>query len=122
GAARRGGVLDRVVADPAKRVERDLVAAVDLVELGADRPDEGGELGVVRRGQRLEVEVDAVGAAIADRRRDLAGEVEPVGGGAEQALLAVEAGRAPAEALDRQDDPGVAGWGRRDDARHLRAG
>ena len=49
---------------------------MDPVELGADRPDEGGELGGVARRERLEVEVDAVGAAIADGGGDLAGEVE----------------------------------------------
>ena len=67
-----GGVLDRVVADPAGRVERQLVARGDRVQLRADRPDERGELVGVARGDRLEVEVDAVGAAIADGRRDLA--------------------------------------------------
>ena len=75
GAARSGRGLDRVVADPAHRVERELVAGRDRVELRPDRLDEGGEFVGVGRRDRLEVEVDAVGAAIADGRRDLAGEV-----------------------------------------------
>ena len=77
--ASRGRVGDGVVADRARRVERDLVTTVDLVELGPDRPDEDGELGVVGRGEGLEVEVDAVGAPIADGRRDLPREIQAVG-------------------------------------------
>ena len=117
GAARGGRLLDRVVADPAGRVERQLVAACDLVQLGPDRPDERGELVGVGRDDRLEVEVDAVGAAVADGRRDLAGEVGPVARAAEERLLAGDTGRRPGEALDGQDDPRAAGVGRVDDRR-----
>ena len=91
GAARGGRRLDRVVADPAHRVEGELVARGDRVELRPDRLDERGELVGVGRRDRLEVEVDAVGATIADGRRDLAGEVVAGGRAAQQRLLACRA-------------------------------
>ena len=122
GAARRRGVGDRVVADRAEGVERELVALVDPVQLAPDRPDQGGELRVVCRGEGFEVEVDAVGAAISDRRRDLLRKGQAMGRRAEQRLLAVQPARVPAEALDRQDDARVVAVRGRDDARHLRAG
>src|SRR4029079_19838295 len=49
-------------------------------------------------------------------------EVRRVRRVAEERLLAGEAGRVPAEALDGEDDPGVVRVGGRDDARQLRAG
>ena len=95
---------------------------MDPVQLRPDRPDESRELGVISRSQRLEVEVDAVGTAIEDGRRDLASQVESSGRRGEQRCLTSQAARVPAEALDRQHDPSVVGVGGRDDARHLRAG
>ena len=62
GAARRRGRLDRVVADEAGRVERELVAAGDLVQLGADVRTSAVNWPSEPDDERLEVEVDAVGA------------------------------------------------------------
>src|SRR4029079_14274949 len=75
GPTTRGRGLDRVVADRPERVERDLVAAMDLVEGIADRPPQGDEAALAPARERLEVEVDAVGATIADGGGDLPGEV-----------------------------------------------
>ena len=122
GATLGGRRLDRVVADPAGRVERELVALGDRVQRRPHLANEQRELVRIARRDRLEVEVDAVGASIAHGGRDLAGEVGASGRAPEQLLLAGQAGRRPGEALDGQDDPGAAGMGRVDDARHLRAG
>src|SRR4029079_1640844 len=99
--------LDRVVADRAERVERQLVAAVDAVQLRADAADERGELALVAASQRFEVQVDAVGAPVADRGCDLPGEIGPGRGRAEQRLLAVQTGGVQAEALDGQHHAAV---------------
>ena len=71
GTAGGRSVLDRVVADIAGRVERELVAGRELVEFGPHRPDQGRELVRIPGGDRLEVEVHAVGTAIADGGGDL---------------------------------------------------
>src|SRR6266511_4979373 len=75
-AARGGGALDRVVADVSRRVERQLVARPNPVQLRTYRPHERRVLVGVTRDDRLEVEVDPVGPTIADGGRGLPGEVE----------------------------------------------
>ena len=74
GGARGRRGLERVVADVAGRVEGQLVALGDGVELRADALHERDELVGVAGGEGLEVEVHAIGAAVADRDRDVLGE------------------------------------------------
>ena len=122
GAARSGRGLDRVVADEAGRVERQLVAGRLLVELRSERPDERGVLVVEAGRDRLEVEVDAVCAAGPDGRGGLLGQIEPGGGVAEQRALELGLAGRPRHHADRQHDARALGVGGVDDRGHLRAG
>ena len=121
GAARGGRALDRVVADVARGVERQLVARADVVQLGPDAPDERHELVLVPGCERLEVEVDPVGAPVPHRGGNLFGQVGAGRRAAEEALLAVELARGPAEALDGEHDPRPLLVGGVDEAGHPRA-
>ena len=102
-------------------IEGDLVALVDPVQLGPDRSDEGDELVGPSRHERLEVEVHAVGTAVADGRRDLAGQLLARRGTAQQRRLRLGLAGRPGERLDGQDDPGPALVRRPDHRRHPRA-
>ncbi len=122
GGTRRGGGLDRVVADRAGRVERQLVPPGDPVQLRPDGPDEVDELVGAARHERLEVEVHSVGTPVPDGRRDLAGELEPGRGVAQEGRLVGRLVGRPAERLDGQHDPRAATVGGLDDRGHPRAG
>src|SRR6187455_2376586 len=102
-------------------VDGQLVARAHVVELRADLPDEGYELVLVAGRKRLEVDVDAVGAAVPDGRGDLPREVRPGGRATEEPPLPIELARRPAEALDREHDPGAVPVGVVDDVGHPRA-
>ena len=121
GRARAHRGLERVVADEPGRVVGELVALPDLVQLRPDRLEQRDELVRVPARQRLEVEVDAVGAAIADGGRDLLREGEPRGAAAEQRALDVRLGGGPGEHADREHDPGAVLVGARDDRRQVGA-
>ena len=94
---------------------------MDPVELAADRPDEGREIGGMAARDRLEVEVHPVRAAIADGRGDLAGEGQAGLRAAEEGGLDRCLAARPGERRHGQDDPRVMAMGRLDDARQLRA-
>ncbi len=121
GPARGGRRLDRVVADPAGRVEGQLVAGCDRVQTGPDLADERGELVGVARHDRLEVEVDPVGATVADGRDRLPGEVGARRRAAEERRLVRLLEVGPGEGLDGQDHPGPVAVGGVDDRGQPRA-
>ena len=109
--------LERVVPDVRRRVVRDLVAGADLVELAAQGPEQRDELVPVAAGERLEVEVDAVGAAVADGGDDLPREVGAGRGAAEERALDARLAARPREHAHREHDPGALAVGRVDHAR-----
>ena len=106
GPARRRRRLQRVVADVAGRVEGQLIAGRDRVEIGAKGSDEGRELIRVARGDRLEVQVDPVRASLGDRGCDLRRQVRPSRGAAEEGRLGCRLPARPGEDRDGQDHPG----------------
>ena len=114
--------LQRVVADVPGGVVRELVAGADLVELRANRPQERHELVRVGARQGLEVQVDPVGAAVADGGGRLLREVEARGGGAQERLLDGLLRAGPGEDAQREHDARAVRVRVVDDGGHRRAG
>ena len=122
GAAGRRGRLDRVVGDLGRGVEGELGVRGNGIQLRPNRLDQRRVVIGVTGRDRLEVEVDPIGAAVRDRLRGLRGEVRARRRVSEERRLGGGIGRAPGEERQAQHDPHTVLVGRVDDARQAAAG